>query len=141
MAQNVGQRHLPDTENVRKCYAVESAMFLAKHTLIVCDNQNIFKPEHEDLTNRIREVAINIYLNAYHANKTKLNKAHWKDREPLQIEAIRLCNELIGLINLAAITFHLRRKKKDYWVNLAVKTKDLLVNWHSANANSKQISL
>ena len=73
MAQNVGQRHLPDTENVRKCYAVESAMFLAKHTLIVCDNPNIFKPEHEDLTNRIREVAINIYLNAYHANKTKLN--------------------------------------------------------------------
>ena len=133
MAQNVGQRHLPDTENVRRCYAVESAMFLAKHTLIVCDNAKIFKPEHEDLTSRIRKTALNIYLNAYHANKTKLNKAHWKNREPLQIEAIRLCNELIGLINLATITFHLRWKKKYYWVSLAVKTKELLVNWHTAN--------
>ena len=133
MAQNVGQRHLPDTENVRRCYAVESAMFLAKHTLDVCKNPNIFVKEHEDLTERIRQTALSIYLNAYNANKTKLNKAHWDKREPLQIEAIRLCNELIGLINLAAITFHLRRKKKDYWVNLAVKTKDLLVNWHSAN--------
>lgn len=139
MAQNVGQRHLPDTENVRRCYAVESAMFLAKHTLDVCKNPNIFVKEHEDLIERIRQTALSIYLNAYHANKTKLNKAHWDKREPLQIEAIRLCNELIGLINLATITFHLRKKKRAYWVNMAVKTKDLLVNWHTANL--KAVSL
>lgn len=137
MAVNVGQRNVPDTPGNRQLDACQKAMDLAIHTIKITSNQKIFKPEFQGaLTNEIISTAKNVYTSAWSANNvyvTKENK-RWKERERLQYEAVRKCNELVALINIARRLLHLKGKKAKYWSELAIEARRLIVRWHEANA-------
>ena len=138
MSVVVGQRHIRETSFNNKCYAVDSTLDLAQHTLRICANEKIFKPElKHSLTDRITDLVLGIYLNAYMANKIFVDKdaRKWNERDSRQRAAILQCDELLGLINLAKRAFHLRNNKVEYWVKKTVQTRDLLKKWNDADYN------
>ena len=132
MAVNAGQRHVPDTAGNRALDACEYARELAIHTIKICNNKNIFKPEYQSaLTNRIIAIAVDIYTNAWGANNILVgdNAENWHERHRLQELAANECNRLIALIQIAKTLFHLRQKKVKYWGNMTLKTRNYIQKW------------
>ncbi|MBQ7645205.1 MAG: hypothetical protein IJS84_09295 [Spirochaetales bacterium] len=139
MAVNVGQRHVPDTPANRRCDAVDACFRLCSHTLKVTSNVNIFVPEHQDLTLRIRELALDIYDCAYWANKTVVtNAARWQVRNENQTSAFDCLNRMLGMILLAKVTFHLRSRKSACWVQMIKDARSLVKAWHDSDVKSYQ---
>ncbi len=137
MAVNVGQRNVPDTPANRQLEACQKAMELALHTIRVCKNKNIFTEEYQEtLTNDIIATAKDIYVDAWEANNIYVRKdnGRWKERERLQLMAIRKCNRLLAMINLARRLFHLKGNKVIYWSQMTIDTRQMLYRWHEANA-------
>ena len=134
MAVPVGQRNVPDNLQNQKFDAVYQAMCLASHTILLCKNKNIFKPEiNETIINDLVETAKNIYLEAYGANEIRVKHLeNWKRREEKEARAIDLCTRLLSLINLARHVFHLRGKKVLYWQRMATTTKSYLMVWYQS---------
>lgn len=136
MSVVVGQRNIRNTSFNNKCYAVDSALDLAQHTLKICANENIFTSEFKPtVTNRITDKAISIYMNAYMANKIRVEKdaRKWNERDSRQRAAILHCDELLALINLAKRTFHLRTNKVEYWVKKTISARELLKKWNDSD--------
>lgn len=138
MAVNVGQRNVPDTEIVQKCYAVDSALSLLCHTLNCCKNKKFLEDGlNESVTNKITDIATDIYLNAYTANRVRLTAENVAERDAYQRVAISKCNELIAMLNVAKRVFHLRKGKVENWIRLAIGTRELLNKWRDANRKVK----
>lgn len=81
MSVNVGQRHTPDTASNRALDACVKARELAAHTIKICSNENIFLPKYQTaLTNKVIDLATDIFSNAYGANCIKVdgNPERWK---------------------------------------------------------------
>lgn len=135
MSVVVGQRNVKDTPFNNKCYAVDATLDLALHTLKICGNENIFTPEYKEITYRIIDDSIGIYLNADRANRINAikNPGEWSERDSRQRAAIAKCNELLSLINLSKRAFHLRNNKVDYWTGKVVSTRNLLEKWYDAD--------
>lgn len=138
MSVNAGQRNIKNTEFNQKCYSVDSALDLAQHTLKICSNDKIFLPQYKEfLTDRIVNLALDVYSDAYSANRIRVkSRSEAIKRNSLQIRAILGCDKLIGLINVARRTFHLRNGKVDYWVRKTIETRDLLKSWNKSNNDS-----
>ena len=137
MAVNVGQRNVPDTPANRQLEACQKAMELALHTIRVCKNKNIFMEEYQEaLTNDIIATAKDIYVDAWEANNIYVRKdnGRWEERERLQLMAIRKCNRLLAMINLARRLFHLKGNKVIHWSQMTIDTRQMLHRWHEANA-------
>lgn len=136
MAVNVGQRNVQDNPQNRQLDACQKAMDLAVHTLRITSNQNIFKPEFQNVTDIIVRIALEAYTDAWDANNVYVTQENgrWSEREKLQYLAIRRCNDLLAMINVARRVFHLRGKKVKYWSQLAIDTRKLIGRWHEANA-------
>ena len=100
-------------------------------------NKNIFVEEYQDaLTNDIIRCAKDIYIYAWTGNNiyVKPDNGRWPEREQYQRAAIKKCNELLALINMARRLFHLKGKKVRYWSQMTLDTRALLARWHEANA-------
>lgn len=138
MSVVVGQRNIKDNPYNNRCYAVDATLDLAQHTLKICNNEKVFTPEFKStVTERITDVVISIYMNAYTANKLYVGKdpRKWNERDSKQRAAIFGCDQLLALINLAKRMFHLRSNKVEYWVNKTVSTRELLKKWNDADYN------
>lgn len=132
MAVNAGQRHVQDTAGNRALDACEYARELAIHTIKICNNKNIFKPEYQSaLTNQIIALAVDIYTNTWGANNILVrdDSERWRERHRLQEIAANECNRLLALIQLAKTLFHLRQKKVKYWGEITIKTRNYLQKW------------
>ena len=82
--------------------------------------------------------SIEIYSCVYRANripfsKGKITEENWKARETLQLEAMRLCSDLEGLILLAKSDYKWRARKVHYYTSLILKTREFISKWYSAN--------
>lgn len=135
MSQNIGQRNIPDTETVNKCYAVDATLNLLVHTLRNCKNRNIFTEEYkETVTDKLTGIASDIYLSAYTANKIRVGNDEGKrnKRRELQNHSIDKCNEFLAMINVARRICHLRKGKTEYWVKMTVNTRNLLAKWRDS---------
>lgn len=51
----------------------------------------------------------------------------------MEYNALTLCKTLIGIINISQRLFHLRMKKKEYWVRLAYDARDLINKWYESD--------
>lgn len=134
MSTNVGMRSVPDTPSNRQCNAVESAMALCLHTIKVCANRNIFTVEYIDIVSMAVNLSLEIYINANTANNIRVtNNKSCTDRLEFERNALYLCNSMIGIIEISQRLFHLRMKKKEYWVRLALNAKDLINRWYQSD--------
>lgn len=136
MSVNAGERNVPDTPQNRQLDACWKARGLALHTIKICTNQNIFLPKYQSaLTDDLIKLANNIYLKVWRANNIRVTKMeHWNSRGKLQMSAILDCNDLLAMIGLARVLFHLKGKKAEYWSKLAKETRALITKWHESDA-------
>jgi len=130
---------------------VVGAMELAEYTFTITDNINkfpdycvkekrdedgdttkIFVFRADSLTNRVRDMANEIFMLTYTANEINLKRQPWRKDERLgkQAAAIRLCNELLAEIQLCRRHFHLSTKKVLYWGGLVRDLRIAIEGWH-----------
>ena len=115
-------------------YAVDKARELATHTIVICSNEKIFEPKYSKITQKIIDVSLSIYENAWTANNVLVKNADdWMSRRKFQLIAAAKCNSLLALIQLSKRLYHLRSKKVKYWSKLAIETRGLIRKWHEAD--------
>lgn len=131
-----GKRNVPDTPQNRGLYACDCARQLVIHTIKICNNKNIFLPEYQNaMTDKIVEVATDIFVNAWGANNIRVDNdpERWRNRHNLQELSVNECNRLLGLIQIAKTLFHLKSKKVKYWGELTIKTRNYLQKWKESD--------
>lgn len=134
MSVNAGMRRVPDTPANRQCNAVESAMVLCLHTIKICANRNIFTVEYIDIVSMAVNLSLEIYIDANTANNIRVtDEKSCSERLELERNALHLCNSLMGVIEISQRLFHLRMKKKEYWVRLALNAKELINRWYHSD--------
>lgn len=121
-----------------KLEAYTKAYELAVYTLRITKNKKIFTVEfQEELTDRIIEVALDIYLLVGCANdmqvRTKDDERNYKERLAMQRKALKRCGELNKLIILAKPIFHLTSKRVKYWAGLTQDTRSLIKAWSDSD--------
>lgn len=135
MSVNAGMRRVPDTPANRQCNAVESAMTLCLHTIKICSNRNIFTVEYIDIVSMAVSLSLEIYVDANTANNIRVtNKKSCLERLELERNSLHLCNSLLGVIEISQRLFHLRMRKKEYWVRLAIDAKNLISRWYQSDS-------
>jgi len=125
-----------DKRTESKLKVIMLAKDLAAYTLKITSNSKVFLPEcNDNLTKRIVEAALNIYLDAWNANDIKVDGSRKRADERLELQenAIRSCKDLLSLISLAKSVFHLRSKREEYWCRKAIEVRDKLRKWHESD--------
>ena len=104
---------------------------LAKYTLEITKNSNVFLPEYQTaLTDDIIRFAKDIYIKAWTANNIRVtNREQANERRKLQIEAGRNCNNLLALIDLAKVVYHLKNTRIKYWSEKTITARNLIREW------------
>ena len=130
---------------------VVGAMNLAEYVFTITDNINKF-PDYsisnkknpdgtitqilvfrsDSLTNRVRDMANEIFLLTYTANEINLDRQPWRKEERLgkQAKAISLCSNLLPEIQLCRKHFHLSNKKVLYWGKKVRDLRTAIEGWH-----------
>ena len=112
------------------------AQFLASYTAIILKNPKVFNPEvDQELINRMRTCAYDIYIRSWQANKIRAdtNRINRISRYNLQEEAILLCDELHACIGIAKQVYHLRKRRMKYWSGLITEVRNLLQAWKESD--------
>ena len=130
---------------------VTGALNLADYTFTITDNINKFpdycvkEKKNEDgtitqvyvfradsLTNRVRDMANEIFMLTYTANEINLNKQPWRKDERLtkQARAIRLCGDLLAEIQICRKHFHLSKAKVLHWGKKVRELRAAIEGWH-----------
>lgn len=114
------------------------AQFLASYTAKILSNEKIFDPKiDQELINRIRNCAYDIYAKSWSANKIRADTNHtfhaW--RNGLQEECVLLCDEMLAYIGIAKQVYHLKSKRMKYWSGLITEVRRLLQAWKESDVN------
>lgn len=125
-----------DKRDEGKFSLATKAEYLARYTIEITSNENVFFPEYrKQVTDDIVETAKNIYLGIREANdvtvrmETAFQMKDYMDRNQLQREVLRNCKRLLYLIDLAHRIFHLSSKRVKYWGKLVKNVKDRVYGW------------
>ena len=104
-----------------------TAQEFAIHILKITQNEKIFKPLFQvSITDRINQLAIDIYTNLWKANHYKLGSV---ERGKLQHLAIENCIDFLAIWNLGIRAFHLKHKKTEYVVGKLLTIRDTTKKW------------
>lgn len=105
---------------------VEAQEF-AIHILKITQNEKIFKPIFKtSITDRINQLAIDIYTNLWKANNYKLGVG---ERRTLQLLVIENCIDFLAIWNLGIRAFHLKSNKTNYVVGKVITIRDTTKKW------------
>ncbi len=135
MAVNVGQRNVPDTPQNRQLDACWKARELSVYTIKICNNKNIFLPEYQSaLTDDIIRTAKDIFVFTWSANNIRVTDgSDWSMRNKYQKEAVLQCNNLLALISIARVLFHLKGKRVKYWSGMVLETRNYINKWRESD--------
>ena len=112
------------------------ALRLASYTTDITDNKKIFTPDHEKTTEKIVNLAWNIYHRARIANDIRVENADdLMERRKLQNQAIAECDQLLTAIQIAKRVFHLRLKRVKFWGEMVEEVKNHLRKWRESDAD------
>ena len=113
---------------------------LAKYTIEITKNTKVFKPEYQTaLTDDIIRTAKNVFIKCWTANNIRVNtKEQAEERNRLQYEADQDCNNLLALIDLAKVIYHLKSKRIKFWAEKTIVARTLIREWR--NSDSKRYS-
>lgn len=131
MSQTVNNR----SEN--KLDVFIKARNLSNYTIKICSNEKVFLPQYrKSFTVLLEKTAIKIFINSWSANNIVVTSEETlQERLKLQVLAIRGCNDLLALIQLAKPLFHLTAKRVRYWGTQTIGIRKDLQSW---NVNDKK---
>lgn len=127
---------VPEGERkIGKLACIIEADKLCRHTLLITKNRRIFTEDYYvPIMQDIIETAKTIYISSWEANDIYVkDKETWIERKSLQDTAVRKCDRLFALMQLAYTIFHLETKKLKYWGTLCVNTRKLMKDWKEAD--------
>ncbi len=112
------------------------ALRLASYTTDITDNKKVFAPDHEKTTEKIVDLAWNIYHRARIANDIRVETADdLMERRKLQNQAISECDQLLTAIQIAKRVFHLRLNRVIFWGEMVEEVKNHLRKWRESDAD------
>lgn len=124
---------VPETQRGEGVFEVTmKARELAVYTLQICDNKNVFKPEHQSsLTDKLISEATDIFINCFTANEIRVagDQQAYLKRRFLQEVACEHCNTLLALMQIAKPLFHLETKRIKYWGSMTVEVRNKIRKW------------
>lgn len=112
-----------------------AARKVSAYTIRICSNQKVFLPEFKGaVVDDLIETAKRIFIDAWEANDIRVETAQdWEDRERLERSAIRACNRLLALMQIAKTVYHLRSSRIKYWGELTRTAREDLKTWHTSD--------
>ena len=136
MSSTVPERRRHNGE--KKWDLLITANELTCYTIKICDNKNIFLPEHQgSVTNNIVNAATMIYVCCWDANQIHVApdtpEEERRDRKRLQDQAIIYCNRLLALIQIAKRMFHLKSKRVKYWGRKTIDVREGIKRWQDSD--------
>ena len=107
---------------------------LCVYTLQITANEKIFLPKFQrSITDDINKLAIAIHSTIWTANNIYVrDKSDYEERKRLQSQAIRYCNSLLSLIQIAQKLFHFTYKRMQYWGNKVIEVRNFVAKWKDA---------
>ena len=134
MAVNAGDRKQGKME------VIVAAKSLAAYTIKICCNDNWFPVQYSNaITQKIIDSATNIFICCWTANNIKVpgEKAQerLRERNNLQTTAIRECNNLLALMQIAQEVFHLTSKRLKYWGDKTLYVRTLIGKWRESDSS------
>lgn len=128
----------------RKMEVFTKANELAIYTIKICNNKKVFIPEYQNaMTDDIIRTAKDVFMFAWEANGIWVTKTvngqkvvdtrRREERRYLQERAIRCCNDLLALMQMAQRLFHLKTKRIKYWGEKTIEVRTLLEKWKEAD--------
>lgn len=135
-----------EARSKQKLKVLIDARRLCKYSLAILQNNNSFKtrpsgnedadlknPPQPELVSKMRDTVIDIFISAYSANETYLNKANYKHRRQLQDKATAKCNELMALIEMGIPIFHIPVHRVEYWVGQCMLVRNQIQAWKESD--------
>ena len=118
-----------------KFEVILKARELAKYTLDITKNKNIFLPEYQTaLTNDIINTVKDIFMKCWTANNIRVTKTEEAERRlDLQAQAAEKCNNLLAQIDLAKTVYHLKSKRIKYWAGKTILVRSLIREWRTSD--------
>ena len=109
---------------------------LVTHTIRIMSNDKVFDPKYSALSDRVINAAVDALVCLGEANDIMVNgdPELWATRRDLQREACRKLLTLRVLIRICRSTYHLRKRKYEYWTGLAWDTLSLARKWRDSDA-------
>lgn len=109
---------------------------LARYTLEITSNENIFLPMYrERLTDEIVMHALGAYMEIRDANDVVVHTgsdkqySEWMERYRHQKLALQHCRRLLWLIDIAHRVFHLSSKRVKYWGEMTINVRNRVQSW------------
>lgn len=111
------------------------ALQLCVHTLKITANEKVFTPEHKDVVQMARKLAIDIDKLCWRANNIKVgdNINLYYSRLDLEQQAGNMCNDLNRQILICKPLFHLPGRKVIYWSKLTVELRNKIRDWYQSD--------
>lgn len=116
------------------------AEYLARYTLEITKNENVFLPEYrERVTDLIVTHAMEAYLEIRDANDitvrvgTRYQERDWIERREHQKKAVMHCRRLLWLIDMAHRVFHLSSKRVKYWSTMVINVRNRAQSWMNSD--------
>ena len=131
---------VPEGQRSRsKLEVIVFARSLAAYTIKITKNPHVFTPDYNNgITNEIISTAKAIYIDCWTANNVYVTQQeHWsgyEGRDFLQKRAIRNCNNLLALIQLAQEVFHLKTKRIKYWSEKTIAARARIRHWNESDS-------
>ena len=111
---------------------------LTCYTIKICTNQKIFLPQYQGaITNSIIYAATMIFISCWDANQIRVAKEtppeERLERKRLQDQAVRYCNRLLALMQIAKRLFHLKAKRIEYWGRNTINVREGIKRWQESD--------
>lgn len=136
MSVNAGDRKQGKLE------VLTAAKSLASYTIKICCNENWFPTKYRDaITQKLIDCATNIFILCWTANNIRFDGSPEKTRQrnSLQGDAIRECDNLLALMQIEQEVFHLTTKRMKYWGEKTIYVRNLIGAWR--DSDSKRTTL
>ncbi len=113
---------------------------LASYTMKICMNPKVFDPVYNDvITREIVTLAKDIFIAVYTANRINavvtngeektINQEKVNTRRKLQNRALQGCSDLLALIQMAGMHFHLKSTRIAHWGGMVVELETMINSW------------
>ena len=112
----------------------EEARNFSIYILKITKNKNVFTEEFQTaITDRLNANAVDLYLNLWKANNTKLSADTYSIRKEYQRKA--LCNiiDFLSVWDLAIRAFHLKSKRTEYVTGRLVAIEEVIKKWSKSD--------
>lgn len=110
---------------------------LASYTIKICCNDKWFPVQYRDaITQKLIDCATNIFICCWTANNIRVEGSpeKLKQRSMIQGEAIKECNNLLALMQIAQEVFHLTTKRIKYWGEKTLYVRSLIGKWRDSDS-------